>query len=57
MATQKSLLSMGEIMGSYSGITQVCFEDIYGMFLLLWDDLLVDYAYGLWSSIVFKMML
>ena len=47
---------MGEIMRSSSYITQVCFEGIYAMFLLFYDDLYVGYAYDLCFSTIFMMM-
>uniref|UniRef100_M1DUJ0 Uncharacterized protein n=1 Tax=Solanum tuberosum TaxID=4113 RepID=M1DUJ0_SOLTU len=42
---QKGVLSMGEIMGSYPCIAQVCLEVTYEVVLLCYEDLNIDYAY------------
>ena len=47
MVTQEALLSMGDIMGSYSCNAQVFFVGVYGMFLFWYDDLWFDYSYDL----------
>lgn len=52
MVTQESLLNMGDIMGSYSCVAQVCFDGSYDMFLLCYDDLCNEYDYDLCFSTI-----